>query len=169
MSNKTLVYIGLGSNMDDPESQLDKAIKKIVSSDDFSMIMSSSYYRSSPVGYDQQDDFVNAVVRADTSLGAGELYTFLRRIEKKAGRARDPKNQNAPRPIDCDILLYGTSKINHTKLIVPHPRMTQRLFVMRPLLEISPHIEIPAVGSGKLILESLENSDIGKAQKIVKI
>lgn len=169
MNNMTLVYIGLGSNMDDPESQLDDAIRRIVNSDDFSMVMTSSYYRSSPVGYDGQDDFVNAVVRADTSLNAGELYTFLSRIEKKAGRARDPENQNAPRPIDCDILLYGTSKITHSKLIVPHPRMTERMFVMKPLLELAPHIEIPAVGSGKLILENLETSDVGKAQKIVKI
>ena len=165
----TLVYIGLGSNMDDPESQIDTAIRIIASDEHFSMVMSSSYYRSSPVGYDDQADFVNAVVRVDTSYSTSELYTFLRKIEKKAGRVRDPKNQNVPRPIDCDILLYGSSKINHSKLIVPHPRMTQRLFVMRPLLELSPHIEIPSEGSGKLILESLEESVEGKAQKVVKI
>ena len=169
MNNMTLVYIGLGSNMDDPESQLDSAIRKIASDDHFSMVMSSSYYRSSPVGNNAQDDFVNAVIRADTSFGASELYTFLSRIEKKAGRVRDPENQNAPRPIDCDILLYGTSKINNSKLVVPHPRMTQRLFVMQPLVELSPTIEIPAEGSGKLILKSLEESDEGKAQKIVKL
>lgn len=165
----TLVYLGLGSNMDDPESQIDNAIRIIASNDNFSMVMSSSYYRSSPVGYDNQEDFLNAVVRADTALTASELYTFLSKIEKKAGRNRDPKNQNAPRPIDCDILLYGTSKISHSKLTVPHPRMTERLFVMRPLIELSPNIEIPSEGSGKLILKSLEESPEGKAQKITKI
>lgn len=169
MNNMTLVYIGLGSNMDDPESQIDDAISKFVNSDDFSMVMTSSYYRTSPVGYDEQDDFVNAVLRADTSLDPSDLYQFLRRIEKKAGRARDPENQNAPRPIDCDLLMYGSIKINHPKLIVPHPRMTQRLFVMQPLLELSPNIEIPDVGSGKLALENLQNSDIGKSQTIVKM
>lgn len=169
MNNMVLVYIGLGSNMDDPELQIDNAIKKMVNSDDFSMVISSSYYRSSPVGYDNQDNFINAVVRADTSFSARELYNFLSRIEKQAGRVRDPKNQNAPRPIDCDILLYGNDKIEHSKLTVPHPRMVERLFVMKPLFELSPNIEIPMAGSVKLILEDLENSAAGKAQKIVKI
>lgn len=169
MNHMTLVYIGLGANIENPKAQIDRAIRKMASSDDFAMVMSASYYQTSPVGYADQDDFVNTVIRADTALSPSDLYRFLRRIEKSAGRKRDPDNQNAARVIDCDILLYGSSKINNSKLIVPHPRMTERLFVMQPLVELNPNIELPGLGSGKLILEDLQKSSAGKQQKIVKL
>lgn len=169
MNNMTLAYVGLGSNLEDPEAQIDKAIRTIVSSDDFSMVVSSSYYKTSPVGYDEQDDFINAVVRFDTSLRLGELYQFLRRIERKQGRRRDPNEKNGPRTIDCDILLYGSHVVNHEKLIVPHPRMTERLFVLKPLLELDRNVQIPGKGKASELLQALEQSEVGQQQRIVKL
>ncbi len=169
MNNMTLAYIGLGSNLNDPETQIDSAIKTIANNDEFSMVMSSSYYRTSPVGYSEQDDFINAVIRFDTSMSIGSLYQFLRKIEKKQGRVKDPDNQNAPRVIDCDILMYGNYVVNHEKLIVPHPRMTQRKFVLVPLLELNPSVVIPGVGAAKAALEALQGSEIGQQQVITKL
>jgi len=147
MNHKTAVYIGLGSNMGDPEAQLDAAIRAIVNDDNFAMVLTSSYYKSSPVGYDDQDDFINCVLRADTAYTPEELLTFLQSIENQAGRERDISNKNAPRPIDCDILLYGSDEIDTDNLQVPHPRMTQRLFVLEPLSELSKYQVIPQVGN----------------------
>jgi len=169
MNNKTAVYIGLGSNMENPEAQIDTAIRKIVNCDDFAMVLSSSYYKSAPVGYKDQDDFINCVVRADTSLSPEELLTFLQNIENEAGRQRDPDNQNAPRPIDCDILLYGSEQIDSESLTVPHPRMTVRMFVMQPLAELSKTLEIPAIGPAQEVLEELTNNPVGQEQKVEKL
>jgi 2-amino-4-hydroxy-6-hydroxymethyldihydropteridine diphosphokinase len=104
---------------------------------------SSSLFRTAPLGADG-DDYVNAVARVDTELSALELLHELHTLEQAAGRTRP--YANAPRTLDLDLLLYGRQQIDSDSLVVPHPRMTQRAFVLIPLLQIDPMIAIPGKG-----------------------
>jgi 2-amino-4-hydroxy-6-hydroxymethyldihydropteridine diphosphokinase len=108
------------------------------------LLKSSSLYRSAPMGYADQPDFVNAVASLETSLEPKELLLQLQNIEKRHGRERSFKD--APRSLDLDLLLFDEIIQAEAKLTLPHPRMHQRAFVLKPLLEIAPGIAIPGVG-----------------------
>jgi 2-amino-4-hydroxy-6-hydroxymethyldihydropteridine diphosphokinase len=103
------------------------------------------------VGYADQPDFVNAVAELQTSLPATRLLAELKAIEARHGRQRSFRN--APRPLDLDILLYGELTMNLAHLTLPHPRMHERAFVLRPLYELAPHALIPALGAVKDYVE----------------
>lgn len=158
----TQVFIGLGSNMDDPEAQLHKAIKSLHQLQDSRFLCQSSFYRSKPVGPQDQPDFINAVVKLDTGLSARVLLDALHEIEKKQGRHRKGVQRWGPRTLDLDILLYGDEKINIESLVVPHPELHKRNFVLLPLNEIEPGIEIPGIGPVSQLLDELVTSDIEK-------
>jgi len=143
----TLAYVGIGSNLDDPVKQVQTAFDELAALPATRLAARSSLYRSAPVGYAAQPEFVNAVAGLDTSLAARELLAELQRIEERHGRRRS--FANAPRTLDLDLLLYGREEISAPALTVPHPRMHERAFVLRPLVEIAPQIEIPGIGAAR--------------------
>ena len=147
----TLAYVGIGSNLDEPKSHVCLAFEDLAAIQGTSVLKRSSLYRSAPVGYADQPDFVNAVAEIETSLPASRLLAELKGIETRHGRRRSFRN--APRPLDLDILLYGEVTMNLAHLTLPHPRMHERAFVLKPLYEVAPHASIPGVGTVKDCLE----------------
>jgi len=154
------VYIGLGSNLDDPQSQLKKAIIEMKMVPSTSVVKSSSFYRSKPVGPQEQPDYVNAVVELDTELSASVLLDYLQAIENDHGRER--KVKWGARTLDLDILLFGDETINDDLLRVPHVEMQNRGFVLLPLNEIFPDCIIPGVGSVSSLLQQDNADDLVK-------
>ena len=140
----TRAYIGIGSNLDDPRAQVERGVAQLSQLAETRLIARSSLYRSAPVGYAAQPDFVNAVAAVETTLTPRELLGGLQGIEARHGRRRS--FANAPRTLDLDLLLYGDARIDEPGLVVPHPRMHERAFVLRPLVEIDPGAEIPGHG-----------------------
>lgn len=137
MSNK--IYIGLGTNIGNRQHNLETALNEI---SEFSTITKkSSIYETEPMGFKPQPDFLNMVIEIDSELTPSELIIKLQEIEHKMGRIREMKN--GPRIIDLDILLYNDLVINHPNLIIPHPRLFERQFVLKPLSEIAPKIIHP--------------------------
>lgn len=128
------VYIGLGSNIGDRENNLHSAVELI--KEKCEVLKQSSLYETEPVGYDNQDWFLNSVMKVKTLLAPKELLDFLQSIEQIGGRVKTFKN--GPRVIDLDILFYDNQIIKEDDLIVPHPRLHERLFVLEPLHEICP-------------------------------
>ncbi len=140
-------YVGLGSNIGDPPARLSAALAELSRLPDTVLGARSSFYRSAPVGYLAQPDFVNAVARIETFLAPAALLDALLSIERAHGRTRTFRD--APRTIDLDLLLYGGLCVTTDRLIVPHPRMHQRAFVLLPLLEIDPEALIPGLGPAR--------------------
>jgi 2-amino-4-hydroxy-6-hydroxymethyldihydropteridine diphosphokinase len=135
----TVAYVGIGSNLDDPRTQVVKALAELDELPHTRVVKKSSLYRSAPVGYAAQPDFVNAVAQLETSLPAERLLAELQDIEARHGRKRS--FPNAPRPLDLDVLLYGEAALSLPELKIPHPRMHERAFVLKPLLEIAPQLQ----------------------------
>lgn len=133
------VFIGLGANLGDELSYINKAISKLVECDDIELLATSSAYKTSPVESDGED-YLNAVIQINTSLDPFELLSIMQKIELDLGRQRPYKN--APRTIDLDILLFDDMQIKGDRLTIPHPRITQRAFVLVPLRELNPDLEI---------------------------
>ncbi|AEP36989.1 2-amino-4-hydroxy-6-hydroxymethyldihydropteridine diphosphokinase [Taylorella asinigenitalis] len=133
------VFIGLGANLGDELSYINKAISKLVECDDIELLATSSVYKTSPVESDGED-YLNAVIQINTSLDPFELLSIMQKIELDLGRQRPYKN--APRTIDLDILLFDDMQIKGDRLTIPHPRITQRAFVLVPLRELNPDLEI---------------------------
>lgn len=136
-----LAYISLGTNMGDRYKNLVNAIHYLKVEKEIHLVKCSSIYDTVPVGYTEQEDFLNMVISVRTTLTPNELLEICLRIEKDLGRKREFKW--GPRIIDLDILLYNQENIEAENLIVPHPRMQERAFVLAPLLEIDSSIMIP--------------------------
>lgn len=154
-------YIGLGSNLDNPELQLEKALAALRDIPDTSLVKYSSFYRSMPLGPSDQPDFINAVALLDSSLTAGQLLSQLQSIENRQGRVRDGQRWG-PRILDLDILLYGDQVIDAPELTVPHPGIRYRNFVLMPLLELAPDLEIPGLGRVDELLDAVGCAGITK-------
>jgi 2-amino-4-hydroxy-6-hydroxymethyldihydropteridine diphosphokinase len=135
----TLAHVGVGSNLDQPANHVRRALDEMAAIRGTQLRAKSSLYRSAPMGYAAQPDFVSAVAALETALSAEALLKELQAIEKHHGRERS--FANAPRTLDLDLLLYGKERIATATLTVPHPRMHERAFVLRPLLEVSPELE----------------------------
>ena len=146
----TIAYIAIGSNLENPQARVERAFDELTRLPRTRLSARSSLYRSAPVGYAAQPDFINAVAEVDTALGPHELLAELQAIEARHGRRRS--FANAPRTLDLDLLLYGDTRIDEPQLVVPHPRMHERAFVLEPLLEIAPHAAIPGRGSAAACL-----------------
>ena len=152
-----VAFIGLGSNLDDPCRQLHRAFAALGELPDTSLLAQSSLYRSAPLGYADQPDFVNAVAKIATALAPQALLQALLEIERMHGRERTFRN--APRTLDLDILLYDEVRLDEHGLTIPHPQMHRRAFVLRPLLEISPDASIPALGEARnALLKCIDQS-----------
>jgi 2-amino-4-hydroxy-6-hydroxymethyldihydropteridine diphosphokinase len=133
--------IALGSNLDDPESHVRRAFADLAAVPRTRVLAQSSLYRTKPVGYADQPDFINACALVETSLAPRELLDALLEIEKRHGRVREIPN--GPRTLDLDIVLYGDAIIDEPGLTIPHPRAHERAFVMDPLREVWPDVVIP--------------------------
>jgi len=133
-----ICYIGLGSNLGNRQANINKAIEYLKSNSQIKIEKISSIIETEPQGGPPQGKFLNAVVKIKTSLAPQDLLRFLQDIEAKLGRTR--LIRNGPRTIDLDILLYDNKVIDEPNLEVPHPRMFERDFVLKPLLEIEPDI-----------------------------
>jgi len=143
---ETEAYIALGSNIGDRELNLLRAIAEIGKLPGCKVTALSSFYETSPVGSVPQDAFYNAVLRLSTHLDARSLLTHLLRIEDESFKRIRTVHQG-PRRMDLDLLLYGNEIISEDNLIVPHPRLTERRFVLQPLCEIAPELLHPLTGT----------------------
>jgi 2-amino-4-hydroxy-6-hydroxymethyldihydropteridine diphosphokinase len=155
---KHTAYIGLGSNLVNPSSQVLQAMQEIDGLNSTRVVARSSLYRSAPVGYLEQPDFINAVVKVETSLTPLALLQALLALEQQNGRTRD--FQNAPRTLDLDVLLYDDLQHHEHGLTVPHPQMHKRAFVLQPLLEIAPDCVIPGVGSASAAMQNCKDQQL---------
>jgi len=154
------IYIALGSNLDEPNEQIYKAINSVDAVDDLSVTHISSLYKTKPIGKIDQPDFINAVIEVEGDISPENLHAALQAIETQAGRIRIKLNE--PRTLDLDILLIDDLIIKTKKLTVPHPRMHQRQFVIVPLFEINQKLNIPGIGSINKILKSLPDQGVVK-------
>ena len=159
----TTIYLGLGSNMGDRRYNLESALGALAR--EISIKVVSSIYDTKPVGNTLQPRFLNLVCAAATSLMPPDLLSFVKQIEKNMGR--EPGPVNSPRPIDIDILFYGNQVIEMPGLIIPHPRLAERAFVLLPMAEIVPDFVHPVIGKTirQILLELKVNAeDIVKLQ-----
>jgi len=156
-------YIGLGSNLDDPESHISRALTDLQELPQTQQRAHSSLYKTSPVGPQDQGEFINAVSCIETDLTAPELLQSLQEIENKHGRMRTGE-QWGPRKLDLDLLLYGDEVIELPDLVVPHPQMHHRCFVLLPLIEIAPEIIIPLLGDATAFLDNVDCRGVRKIQ-----
>jgi 2-amino-4-hydroxy-6-hydroxymethyldihydropteridine diphosphokinase len=147
VSEESVAYVSLGANVGEPASQLWEATRKLASHGRVALRGRSSLWRTSPVGpVADQPDFVNAVVKLVTSLSPRALLTLCRAIEDSMARDRSKEVPLGPRPIDLDILTFGDEILEEEDLVVPHPRLAERAFVLEPLREVDPDFVHPATG-----------------------
>ncbi len=151
-------YIALGSNLSDPIGQIEQAWSQLDNLPETRLIARSSLYQSKPVGYAEQPDFINAAAAIITQMTPRALLAALLQIEARHGRNRTFKN--APRSLDLDLLLYDGLVMHEHGLTLPHPRMTERAFVLLPLAEIAPNALIPGHGRVADCLTRTDISDI---------
>ncbi len=150
-------YIALGSNLENPILQLNTAIQEIEAQDEIHNVIASSYYRTKPIG-PEQPDIINAVIGIETSLSPLDLLYFLQSIEQKHKRVRTVRF--GARTLDLDILLYGDLTLSKDEtLIIPHPRMHLRNFVLFPLLEVAGDISLPEFGVISSLIEKNDPED----------
>jgi len=145
-------YIGLGANLGDARATLAAAFNALEALPESELVQRSSLYRSAPID-SSGPDYLNAVVRLRTALGAHELLAQLQSIERSHGRERPYRN--APRTLDLDVLLYGEQTVHTATLVVPHPRAHERAFVLAPLAELAPQLVIPGHGAVAALLSGL--------------
>ncbi len=145
-------YVALGANLGDAEATVGAAFTALAGLPTTRLAARSSLYRTAPVGLKNQPDFINAVAALDTALEASALLDRLFAIESAFGRRRSIRN--APRTLDLDLLIHGETIQDDPRLILPHPRMHERAFVLVPLLEIAPDCHIPGRGRGRELLEA---------------
>ncbi|WP_217653773.1 2-amino-4-hydroxy-6-hydroxymethyldihydropteridine diphosphokinase [Marinomonas polaris] len=147
-------YIGLGSNLENPVVQLDRAIDALKKHDDLKNLRVSSIYGSKPVGPQDQPDYINAVATFETNLSPIVLLDLLQSIEQSQRRVRE--RHWGPRTLDLDLLLYGQETIQLPRLTVPHPFMLERGFVIKPLSDLAPDM---LLANGKTVTEQLQQLD----------
>ena len=135
MTSTRRAYLGIGSNLDDRLAHLQRAVDGLITTPGITVVSISSVYETAPVGGPPQPDYLNAVVALDTTLTAPELLEVAQRLEAAAGRVR--LERWGPRTLDVDILLVGDEELDEPDLVVPHPRMRERGFVMVPLADVS--------------------------------
>jgi len=156
-------YIGIGSNLGTPGRNCIEAIEKISTNDDIKIISKSSFYQTAPIGHIEQGWFVNSVIKVNTQLNPKELLAVLLTIESEMGRIR--KEKWGPRLIDLDLLLYGNLILNQEGIILPHPEIQKRKFVLVPLNEVAENLIHPIQKKTiKTLLQEL--SDDAEVEKL---
>jgi 2-amino-4-hydroxy-6-hydroxymethyldihydropteridine diphosphokinase len=148
-------FVGLGSNLGDPPEQIRRALELLAAEDGVRIVAVSSLSETDPVGYEDQPRFLNGAVELRTVLRARELLERLLAIERRLGRVRGLGPRFGPRTIDLDLLLYGDAVVEEPGLVVPHPRLHERRFVLEPLVELDPALEVPGRGPVQALLSGL--------------
>lgn len=152
-------YVGLGSNLDDPRRQLERALEQLGRLPATRLVTVSAPYRTPPFGPVAQPDFLNAVATLLTQLAPEALLARLRSIERELGRA-PARERWGPRRIDLDLLVLGRERRTGEALTLPHPGIPERAFVLYPLLEIAPDLEVPGAGVVRQLAAKLPSEGI---------
>lgn len=153
-------FIALGSNLEKPVFQIQQAFDELAQLPDTHLLKRSSLYKTAPMGRIEQPDFINAVAQIETTKTPYDLLSALLEIEHQHKRIRD--KINAPRTLDLDILMYGNLQCHTSGLTLPHPRISERAFVLQPLVEIYPDCLIPGLVDAKKLLNSCKDQRIEK-------
>lgn len=153
----TLAYVGLGANLGDPMATVRRAIGSLGEVSATALRAASSLYRTAPVDADGPP-YINAVVALETQLTPDDLLEALQELERRAGRERP--YHHAPRTLDLDLLLHGHAQMQTERLTLPHPRLHQRAFVLRPLLEVAPDLEAPGLGRLDRLLPAVAGQSV---------
>jgi 2-amino-4-hydroxy-6-hydroxymethyldihydropteridine pyrophosphokinase len=155
-----LAYIGLGSNLNSPKQQIKDALIALNATQDVKVVALSSLYQSKPINDSEQPDYINAVCQVDTHLTALELLYVCQAIETKQHRVREKKW--GARTIDLDIILYGVQVVASKQLIIPHPEMMNRAFVLVPLSELESDLKVPVLGPLQALIDLIDTSELIK-------
>ncbi len=158
------VFIGLGSNLENPLEQIKTAIKDMKAMVDTELVACSSLYKSPPMGPQDQPDYINAVIELDTILTPHSLLDELQKIEQQHGRVR--KRHWGERTLDLDVLVYGEQILNDDRLIVPHPGIAERAFVVYPLAELDNSLVIPGLGNVAQLVEACPRNGLQQVENI---
>jgi len=159
----TVAFVGLGSNLAHPRRQLARALVALRRLPRSRVVAVSPNYATAPIGVSgTQPDYVNAVAMLDTALAPRALLSRLNAIERRAGRKRGERN--AARTLDLDLLLFAGRRIDVAQLAVPHPRMQERAFVLRPLLDIAPSARIPGYGLARRHLPAVRTQRVTRTR-----
>lgn len=150
-------FVGLGSNLGERDVTLRAAIGRLCGLPDIEVIQASSFRDTDPVGLVDQPRFLNGAVELETGLTARALLGALLELERAFGRDRSAGPLHGPRTLDLDLLLYGAETIDEPLLNVPHPRLHERRFVLEPLAELDPDLEVPGQGSVQTLLARLDS------------
>jgi len=150
-----IVYIGLGSNLGEREQTIRRALDRLAADGDVEIVAVSSLRETDPVGYLEQPRFLNGAAALRTSLAPRALLARLHAVELELGRDRSGP-RFGPRTIDLDLLLYGDERIDEPEVVVPHPRIAERRFVVEPLFELDSRLEVPGRGSVRALLAALQ-------------
>lgn len=156
--------IALGANIGDPLRQIEAGFTALAALPGTRLRSRSSLYRSAPVGYADQPDFINAVAIIETTLAPHALLDALLNIERVNGRVRE--FPNAPRTLDLDIVLYGDRVVHDPGLTIPHARMLERAFVMVPLAEVAPEMEVPGHGTVRQLADRVDADSVAQLRRM---
>jgi 2-amino-4-hydroxy-6-hydroxymethyldihydropteridine diphosphokinase len=151
----TRSFVGLGSNLGDPQEQIRRALELLAAEEGVEVVAVSALRETDPVGYEEQPRFLNGAAELRTSLSARELLGRLLGIERRLGRVRGEGPRFGPRTIDLDLLLHGDEVVAEPGLVVPHPRLHERRFALEPLADLDPALEIPGRGPVQALLSGL--------------
>lgn len=151
----TQALIGLGSNLDDPESQIHQAFKALAAIADTRLVRRSRLFRSAPWGMTEQPAFVNAVAELSTRLGPWDLLGALQNVEREQGRRRDGPRWG-PRTLDLDLLWWGETRMAEVGLTLPHPHIAERAFVLLPLADLDTGMQVPGLGPVRELLAHVD-------------
>ena len=149
-----VVYVGLGSNLGEREASVRAALERLAADPAIDVVAVSELRETDPVGYENQPRFLNGVAALRTELSPREVLERLLAVERELGRTRSGP-RFGPRTIDLDLLLYGDEVVDEPGLVVPHPRMSERRFVLEPLVELDPDLSVPGRGSIRDLLAGL--------------
>jgi 2-amino-4-hydroxy-6-hydroxymethyldihydropteridine diphosphokinase len=151
----TRAYVGLGSNLGDRERTIRDALEALAVEPEVRVVAVSTLIDTEPVGPVDQPRFLNGVAELETTLAARDLMRVLLEVERRFGRRREGAPPQGPRTLDLDLLLYGQAEIDEPGLRVPHPRLHERGFVLGPLAEVAPGLEVPGKGRIETLLARL--------------
>jgi 2-amino-4-hydroxy-6-hydroxymethyldihydropteridine diphosphokinase len=158
------VFIGLGSNLENPLEQIKTAIKDMKAMIDTELVACSSLYKSPPMGPQDQPDYINAAIELETTLTPHSLLDELQKIEQQHGRVR--KRHWGERTLDLDVLVYGEQVIKDERLTVPHPGIAERAFVVYPLAELDSNLVIPGFGNIAQLVEACPRDGLQQVENI---
>jgi len=148
-------YVGLGSNLGDREATIRAALAELDAAEGVELVAVSTLVDTAPVGYTDQPRFLNGAAALESRLQPRELLDLLLSVEARFGRDRALVPVQGPRTLDLDLLLYGAAQIHEPGLEIPHPRLHERAFVLGPLAELDPALEVPGKGSIQTLLAGL--------------